>query len=64
MTLLLLYARQWPLPSLLTGQAWLLRLHDKQSRVPYGIALAFGALMVYPETDWTRAVDLTHLAMR
>jgi len=64
MTLLLLYARQWPLPSPLNGQAWLLRLHDKKSRVPYGIALAFGALMVYPETDWTRAVDLAQLAMR
>ena len=64
MTLLLLYARQWPLPSPLHGQAWLLRLHDKKSRVPYGIALAFGALMVYPETDWTRAVDLAQLAMR
>src|SRR3954468_2868738 len=64
MTLLLLYARQWPLPHPLNGQAWLLRLHDKRSRVPYGIALAFGALMVYPETDWTRAVDLAHLAMR
>jgi len=63
MTLLLLYARQWPLPSPLNGQAWLLRLHDKKSRVPYGIALAFGALMVYPETNWTRAVDLAQLAM-
>ena len=64
MTLLLLYARQWPLPRPLTGQAWLLRLHDKQTGIPYGIALAFGALMVYPETDWTRAVDLAQLAMR
>lgn len=64
LTLLLLYARQWPLPYPLNGQAWLLRLHDKRSRVPYGIALAFGALIVYPETDWTRAVDLAHLAMR
>ncbi|MBN8987716.1 MAG: prepilin peptidase [Rhizobiales bacterium] len=63
LTLLLLQLRQWPLPQLLNGQTWLLRLHDKRSRVPYGIALAFGALMVYPETDWIKAVDLTHLAM-
>lgn len=63
LTLLLLYIRQWPLPALLTGQAWLLRLHDKQSGIPYGIALAIGALMVYPETEWIKAVDLTHLAM-
>ena len=64
LTLLLLYIRQWPLPALLTGQPWLLRLHDKQTGIPYGIALAIAALMVYPETEWIKAVDLTHLAMR
>ena len=64
LTRLLLYMRQWPLPALLTGQAWLLRLHDKQTGIPYGIALAIAALMVYPETEWIKAVDLTHLAMR
>jgi prepilin peptidase CpaA len=64
LTLLLLQFRQWPLPYPLAGQAWLDRLHDKQSGIPYGIALALGALMVYPETEWIKAVDLTHLAMR
>src|SRR6202171_1816282 len=64
LTLLLLQFRQWPLPYSLTSQAWLLRLHDKQSGVPYGIALAIGALMVYSETEWIKAVDLTHFAMR
>ena len=64
LTLLLLYARQWPLPRPLTGQAWLLRLHDKQTGIPYGIALAIGAMMVYPETDWIKSIDVTHLAMR
>ena len=64
LTLLLLQFRQWPLPYPLSGQAWLNRLHDKQSGIPYGIALAIGALMVYPETEWIRAVDLAHLAMR
>ena len=64
LTLLLLYARQWPLPRPLTGQAWLLRLHDKQTGIPYGIALAIGALMVYPETEWIKSIDVTHLAMR
>ena len=34
LTLLLLQFRQWPLPYLLTGQAWLLRLHDKQTESP------------------------------
>jgi prepilin peptidase CpaA len=64
LTLLLLQFRQWPLPSPLTGQAWLMRLHAKESGIPYGIALAIGALMIYPETDWIRAVDLSHFAMR
>ena len=64
LTLLLLFARQWPLPAFLTGQAWLLRLHDRQSGIPYGIALAISALMIYPQTEWIKAVDITHLAMR
>ena len=40
LTLLLLQFRQWPLPYPLSGQAWLNRLHDRQSGIPYGIALA------------------------
>ena len=64
LTLLLLQFRPWPLPYPLAGQAWLLRLHDKKTGVPYGIAIALGALVIYPETEWIKAVDLTHLAMR
>src|SRR6187549_795529 len=55
LTLLLIQFRQWPLPYLLAGQAWLNRLHDRQAGIPYGIALALGALMVYPETQWIKA---------
>ena len=64
LTLLLLQFRQWPLPYSFAGQAWLLKLHAKESGIPYGIALAIGALMIYPETDWIGAVDLTHFAVR
>ena len=64
LTLLLLQFRQWPLPSPLTGQAWLLKLHAKESGIPYGIALAVGALLIYPETEWIKAVDLAHFAIR
>ena len=64
LTLLLLQFRQWPLPYALAGQPWLLRLHAKESGIPYGIALAIGALMIYPETEWIKAVDLAHFAMR
>ncbi|HET7886366.1 MAG TPA: prepilin peptidase [Bradyrhizobium sp.] len=61
LTLLLLQFRQWPLPFALAGQPWLLRLHAKESGIPYGIALAIGALVVYPETEWIKAVELTRL---
>jgi len=64
LTLLLLQFRQWPLPYVLAGQLWLLKLHAKESGIPYGIALAVGALMIYPETEWIRAVDLAHFAVR
>jgi len=64
LTLLLLQFRQWPLPYALTGQAWLLRLHAKETGIPYGIALALGALLIYPETEWIKAVDLAHFALR
>jgi prepilin peptidase CpaA len=60
LTLLLLQFRQWPLPHPLSSQSWLLRLHDRESGVPYGIALAIGALVIYPETEWIKAVDLSH----
>jgi prepilin peptidase CpaA len=59
LTLALLMFRQWPLPYVLAGQHWLLRLHHKDTGVPYGIALAAGALLVYPDTPWIQAVDLT-----
>ena len=64
LTLLLLQFRQWPLPYALAGQPWLMRLHAKESGIPYGIALAIGALMIYPETEWVKAVDLAHFAFR
>lgn len=64
LTLLLLQFRQWPLPYQLTGQAWLNRLHAKESGIPYGIALAIGALIVYPDTDWVKTIDLAHFALR
>jgi prepilin peptidase CpaA len=59
LTLLILQFRQWPLPYPLLSQRWLLNLHHKDTGIPYGIALALGALIVYPETEWMKAVDLT-----
>lgn len=43
--------RRWPLPASLMGQGWIQRLHEKTSGIPYGVALAAGALVVLPHTD-------------
>ncbi|WP_420412258.1 A24 family peptidase [Roseibium sp.] len=40
------------LPEPLTNQEWLLRLHDEKSGIPYGIAIAAAALLMYPMSDW------------
>ena len=45
-------ARSVPLPRVLLGEAWALRLHRHDTGIPYGIALAAGALLVYPQTVW------------
>jgi prepilin peptidase CpaA len=63
LTLLLLQFRQWPLPYALGGQAWLMRLHHKETGIPYGIALALGALLIYPDTGWVKTIDLARLAL-
>ena len=63
LTLLLLQFRQWPLPYPLAGQAWLNKLHAKESGIPYGIALAIGALMIYPETEWMKAINPAHFSI-
>ncbi len=56
LTVLLLQFRAMPLPQLLLGRPWLERLHRGDSGVPYGIALAAAALLVYPYTEWMTAV--------
>jgi prepilin peptidase CpaA len=45
-----------PLPALLARQEWVERLHRKDGAVPYGIALAAAALIVYPDTPWMTAI--------
>jgi prepilin peptidase CpaA len=51
LTMALLTVRRWPLPIQLRGFAWIERLHDNKTGVPYGIALAAAALLVYPQTS-------------
>jgi prepilin peptidase CpaA len=57
LTLLLLQFRNHPLPSVFLGQRWAERLHSPQAGVPYGIALAAAALLIYPETAWVKALS-------
>lgn len=40
------------LPGIARSQGWLLRLHEKSSGIPYGIALTAAALQVYPHSMW------------
>src|SRR5215813_1914180 len=56
LTLGMLSFRAMPMPPLLAAQQWVQHLHDKKSGVPYGIALAAAALLVYPDTLWMQAV--------
>jgi prepilin peptidase CpaA len=51
LTLLLLCLRRVPLPAVLTRQAWLLKLHDERTGIPYGVALAAGLFFILPQTE-------------
>ena len=53
LSLLVVQWRRWPLPESLAHRRWLARLHDPKKGVPYGVALAFGGLHVYPQTALT-----------
>jgi prepilin peptidase CpaA len=55
LTLTVLQFRKLPLPAALARQSWILRLHEADAGVPYGIALAAAALTVYPKTGWMPA---------
>ena len=55
LTLVLIQFRKLPLPGPLARQSWIMRLHEKGGGVPYGIALAAAALLIYPETPWMKS---------
>jgi prepilin peptidase CpaA len=56
LTIALIQFRTMPMPQLLMGREWAERLHRQDTGVPYGIALAVAALVVYPQTEWMTAV--------
>jgi prepilin peptidase CpaA len=54
LTLAMIRFRLMPLPAFLAEQEWARRLHKLDGGVPYGIALAAAALLIYPDTLWMR----------
>lgn len=57
LTLAILYARAYPLPRPVLRFPFVVHLHDVNTGIPYGIALALAALIVLPD-----AVGLERLA--
>jgi prepilin peptidase CpaA len=58
LTLALIQFRLLPLPAMLAGREWIERLHSRGGGVPYGVALAAAALVVYPHTEWMTSLGL------
>jgi prepilin peptidase CpaA len=56
LTLVLLRFRTLAMPNVVIRQPWVQRLHDSRTGVPYGIALAAAALILYPHSVWTQLV--------
>jgi prepilin peptidase CpaA len=56
LTLLILGFRRAPLPKLMQRVRWIGRLHDAGEGIPYGIALALAAMVIYPSTIWMKAI--------
>ena len=52
LTLAMIRFRLMSLPQALADQEWVKRLHRPNGGVPYGIALAAAALLIYPDTPW------------
>jgi len=56
LTVAIIQFRAMPLPQAFVGRDWAERLHRSDGGVPYGIALAAAALLVYPQTEWMAAI--------
>ena len=52
LTFAMIQLRTMPLPAVFAGQAWAERLNRMDTGIPYGIALAVAALLIYPHTNW------------
>ncbi len=57
LTLGLLFFKRIPaLPLIMAQTHWISRLHDTRTGIPYGIAIAAAALMIYPQSPWFAAL--------
>ena len=57
LTLAMLSARHYPWPVAVDSIPWIARLYRLDKGIPYGIALGFAGLIIYPSTDiWLRAI--------
>nr|WP_237153421.1 prepilin peptidase [Oryzibacter oryziterrae] len=52
LSLAILGFRKYILPPRLAAVEWIARLHQDGGDIPYGIALAAGAMVAFPETQW------------
>ena len=55
-TLAILQFRALALPVRLQNSPWIAQLHCRGSGVPYGVAMALAALVVFPQTRWMTAM--------
>ena len=52
----ILFYRRVPAIEALPVPEWALKLHKQGTGIPYGIAIAAGALLIYPHTAWFAAL--------
>lgn len=58
LTLFLLFFRKLPLPGGLASKDWIARLHDHEAGIPYGVALAAGAIYALPFMTLSQALTM------
>jgi prepilin peptidase CpaA len=56
LSLAILQFRTMTLPTFLPNNSWIARLHLQGSAIPYGLAMASAALVVFPQTRWMTSV--------
>jgi len=56
LTIVLLSLRNMPMPTVLVKQYWFSRLHTLEDGIPYGLALAAGGILTYPNTEIFRII--------